>query len=806
MTLSKGTRLGPYEILAPLGAGGMGEVYRARDTRLGREVAVKVLPETFAEDPDRLRRFEQEARAASALNHPNILTIHDVGREQRLSYVVFELLEGETLRQQLSSGPLAVAKAIDYGVEIARGLAAAHEKGIVHRDLKPENIFVTRDDRVKILDFGLAKLTHPERTIGSLTEAATRTADTEPGVVMGTLAYMSPEQVRGLPVDRRSDIFSFGGVLYEMVTGRRAFPGSTPADTMSAILREEPAEMSDRSAPSSGDLERVVRRCLEKNPEARFQSARDLAFALDACDTTRSSTDRPRVKIGAILAVAAGALAILAVVLVANGRRSAQRLPGSGRAARIASIAVLPLRDLSATEGQEFFADGITAAVTAELGGIRSLKVISSSSALQYKASKKPVREIARELGVDALVEGSVTRAGDRVSVTTELVRADTDSHLWAKRFQGELGGILVLQDDIAREVARQVEAGLSTEEERRLTTSASIDPRAYEAYLKGRFFLEEGTEESLGKALDQFHRALELQRDYAAAYAGLAQYYAVLPFYSALAPAEVFPKARAAAEKALELDAGLPEAHASLAYIRAYYEWDWKAAEHEFQRALELRPSYADARFSYSRFLAAAGRLDEALSEIAHARALDPRSSLLVTNTALLHYFGGQYDEALRELLEIRKSEPGSAVAHWGIGLCYEQKGAAESAISALQKAASLSGSHNFQSSLAHAYAVFGRTSEARQILNAMQESARGSYVPSYFFAIIFAGTAQHDLAFEWLERAYQERSTVLAYVRLDPRLAPLRADPRFGKFLERLGLPDAGARVGFPQKPGSP
>jgi eukaryotic-like serine/threonine-protein kinase len=793
MPLAPGARLGPYEVLAPLGAGGMGEVYRARDTRLRREVAIKVLPAGVSQDEKRLRRFEQEARAASALNHPNIVTIHDFGSEGGAPYVVLELLEGETLRNRIATGPVPETRVIDYGLQIASGLAAAHAKGIVHRDLKPENVIVTRDGVVKILDFGLAKLTLPEETLETPHEAPTLTAVTEPGVILGTVGYMSPEQVQGLPADARSDLFSFGGILYEMLAGRRAFSGPSAAGTMSAILRDDPAPLSPDAVPSP--LERVVRRCLEKAPGERFQSARDLGFALRECSgrsgvsvtQTQLLPGRRRLRpitIGILLLAG-----VAAIAFNAGGLR--ERLFSPPRSLRIRSLAVLPLANLSGDPGQDYFADGMTEALTASLAQIRSVKVISRTSAMQYKGATKPLREIVRELHVDAVVEGSFARAGDRVRVTAQLIHGESDTHFWAKSYDATLGDVLNLQGEIASAIAGQIEAELTVDERSRLAARHAVAPKAYEAYLLGRYFLDSGSEEELKKALEQFTRALEIQNDYAAAHAGIASYYAILPFYSSLSPAEVFPRARAAAEKAVEIDEGLAEAHASLAYIRAYYEWDWPAAEREFRRALNLRPSFADAHFSYSRFLAASGRMKEAVAEIETAEELDPREVSLKANRALLSYFQGHYDDAITELRDLSRADPALSVAHWGLGLSYEQKGQGSEALASLNEAARLSKNLNVLSSLAHAQAVFGQAPRARESVALLKEKARTSYVPSYYFVLIYTGLGEKDRAFEWLERAYQERSTVLAYLRLDPRLAPLRSDPRYADLVRRLGFP---------------
>ncbi|HEY7515076.1 MAG TPA: protein kinase, partial [Vicinamibacteria bacterium] len=556
-------------------------------------------------------------------------------------YVVSELLEGQTLREALSKGALPEGKAIEFGVEIANGMAAAHEKGIVHRDLKPENLFVTRDGHVKILDFGLAKLTHPERRSESPTEAPTFTAVTDPGVVMGTVGYMSPEQVKGLPADSRSDIFSYGAVLYEMLAGRRAFARGSTAETMSAILRDEPAPLSTQPGPSP--LERVVRRCLEKSPEGRFQTARDLAFALRETSGIQTAVSpRPAPSLPKAVTAVGSAVLVLAIAAAVAMLSKGRREPGAMDAVRVRSLAVLPLDNHSGDPDQDYFADAMTEALTASLAQIKSVKVISRTSAMQYKGTKKALKEIARELGVDAVVEGSFTRSQDRVRITAQLIRGDTDQHVWAQSFDREMGDVLTLQGEIAGAIAGQIEAELTQDEQSRLARKRPVAAKAYEAYLRGRFFFDEGGEEGLKKAFEQFNKALEIQGDYAAPYAGLANYYAILPFYSSLSPADVYLKAKAAAEKSVELDSTLPEAHAALAYVRGYFEWDWASADKEFRKALDLRPNFADAHFSYSRFLAASGRSDEAFAEIRRAEELDPLELDLKANTAILSYFHG--------------------------------------------------------------------------------------------------------------------------------------------------------------------
>jgi serine/threonine-protein kinase len=771
----------------------MGEVYRARDPRLGREVAIKILPKDFSADPERLRRFEQEARAASALNHPNILTIFDVGTNGEVPYVVSELLEGETLRQRLAGAALPARKAMEYASQIAEGLAAAQEKGIVHRDLKPENLFVMADGRVKILDFGLAKVTRPDVPSALLTQAPTSITQTEPGLVMGTLGYMSPEQVRGQPADPRSDIFAFGAILYEMLTGKRAFRGSSPADTISAILKEEP-ELAATVPGVTPALTRIVRRCLEKSPQERFQSARDLAFSLRESSSASigSQSTLPRAPGSrAVLRLAPlGLLALLAALIAANPGGLRDRLLGTSSSATIQSLAVLPLENLSRDPEQEYFADGMTQELIADISQISALRVISRTSVMGYKGARKSLPEVARALNVDALVEGSVLRSGDQVRITVQLIEAKGDRHLWAKSYERDLKDVLALQSEVARAIAGEIRVAISPQEEARLRTQRPIDPQALNAYLIGRHLLDEGSPEGLLEAIKYFQEALEKEPRYALAYTGIADYYSILPFYSRLSPKDAFPQAKAAAKKALEIDEELAEAHASLAYVLAYYEWDWAGAEREFKRALELNPSYASAHHSYSRYLAARGRLEEATTEIERAQELDPLEILLKANKAMLAYFGGQYDQAIGELEVTLELNPDFPVAIWGLGLSYEQKGMYEKALASMQKTTSLSPSLNFKASLGHTYAAAGKRREAQEVIDLLVEKSKEKYVPSYYFALIYAGLGEKDRAFDWLEKAVTERSTLLAYLQMDPRIAGLRSDPRFADIVRRIGL----------------
>jgi len=796
LSLSSGTRLGPYEIVSPIGAGGMGEVYRARDPRLDRDVAVKVLPEAVAGDPEALARFEREAKSVAALSHPNILAIHDVGREGGISFAVTELLEGESLADRISGSKLAWRKAAEIGVAIADGLSAAHSRGVVHRDLKPANLFLTSDGRVKILDFGLARVTLPA---GAETSAPTAAGETRPGTVMGTVGYMSPEQVRGLPADARSDIFSFGCVLYEMVTGRRAFARETAAETLTAILREEAPPLSTPAQGAPPELERIIAHCLEKNPEERFQSARDLSFNLRAAVASSEVTRpaplpvRPRPRRAVWLGGGIGVVVLIVAGLLLLQRRGAR--PGAaGDAAavapRIASLAVLPLENLSRDPEQEYFADGMTEALITDLAKIQALRVISRTSVMQYKAAKKPLPQIAKELGVDAVIEGSVMRAGDRVRITAQLIEAATDRHLWAESYERDLRDVFALQSDVAQAIAREIRVTLSPEEKTRLASSRPVNPAAHEAYLKGRYWQLKFSEEGFRKGVEFYERAVELDPGYALAWAGIAEAYGgVADLF--LSSSEAFSKARPAAEKALQLDESLAEAHTSLGLIKAYFDWDWRGAETELARAIELNPSSAWARDWYGWFLATLGRFDEGISQLERARALDPLSPGINADLGMAHVLKGDYGRATVQIDRALALDPAYWVPHLIRTWMYERKGDFVAAVREAEAVDPRQAGPVAVAGLGRSYALAGRKAEARKTLRELEKVSRTAYVSPFFFAQIHAALDEKDLAFEWLRKCQRERSTGLAlWAKVGPSLDPLRSDPRYEQLLRDLNL----------------
>jgi TolB-like protein/Flp pilus assembly protein TadD len=776
MVLENGTRLGPYEVLAPLGAGGMGEVYRARDIRLKRDVALKVLPALSAGDT--LHRFEREAQAAAALDHPNIVSVHDVGTHGALPYVVMELLEGATLRERLGGGPLPVETAVSFGRALARALAAAHEKGIVHRDLKPENVFVTRDETPKVLDFGLAR----RDATGPVSETEqTASQITEPGTTLGTVGYMAPEQVRGLPAHAAADVFAFGAVLYEMLSGRRAFRGASAIETLHAILKEEPPPLSAIRRDVPPNLEAVVRRCLAKDPALRYASGRELASALDALAAAPLApprAGRPRV-------LAAAGLVVVALALLAAWRLARHPPAPAGR---IASLAVLPLDNFSRDPEQEYFSDGMTEALIADLAQIRSLRVISRTSVMPYKKSGKALPRIARELNVDALVEGSVMRAGARVRITAQLVDGRSDRHLWARSYERDLKDALSLQSEVARSIAREIAAELTPEEETRLGPKP-VDPDAEEAYLKGRSRLLKGTERDIRGAIVLFEQAIAKDRRAARPYAGLADAYCQLRSVYA-PPSEVMPQARAAASKAIELDPALPEAHVSLANVHFFYEFDWTGAEKEYRRALELNPSSAEAHDAYANFLGALDRRAEASAEIARAIELDPLSPLIRADESWVRYMAREYPRAVEASLKAVELGPDFWWAHTTLGLAYEKTGRYTDAIAELETASRMDDNTAILEMLGGVYAASGRKKEARAVLDRLEERSRASYVCPYEIATVYAELGEKDPAIALLEKSKREHADCLPWAKADSKLDSLRRDPRFGALMKGIGL----------------
>jgi serine/threonine-protein kinase len=750
----QGTRLGPYEILSLLGAGGMGHVYRARDPRLGREVAIKTIAPHLAAEPDALARFQREARAIAALSHPNILAIHDLGSQGDVWFLVTELLEGETLRGRVSRTTLPWRTAVDIAVAVAEGLAGAHARGIVHRDIKPENIFLTSDRRIKILDFGLAR---QASVLGDTVETGSPTlsGSTEPGRVVGTVGYMSPEQVQGRPSDARSDIFSLGCVVHEMLSGRRLFHKETNAETLVAILKDTPRALSECGAAVPAELEHVVLHCLEKDRDHRFQSARDLAFALKASlgktSPTAGSTDRPS-------------------------------LP---------SVAVLPFLNLSADPENAFFADGVTEDVIAHLSKIRSLKVISRTSVMSFQKRDRSLREIGSILGTATILEGSVRRVGTRVRIVAQLIDAATDTHLWAETYDRELTDIFAIQTDVALQIAAALRAGLSSDERTRIRRPPTHDLQAYRLYLRGRHCSNRYTQEAVREGITYFEQAIASDPAFALAYVGLARAYAELPNegFLALKPEVALGRAQEAIARAIALDDELGDAHGIVALLSFVRDFDWVGAETEFQLALELSPGSADIYDHYGWMCASLERYDDAIRLSQRAWELDPLAHRTDLASVLLR--AGRREEALALATRTIESEPGYARGHATAGWAQLMLGQHAEGVAALERAVAVSpGSTLFLGQLGQAYAMTGKEERARDVLQNLHDLAQRGYVSPYHFAYVHTGLGEEDQAIDWLERAYEERSGAIYGIKGSFLFTRLRSHPRFKALLDKMNL----------------
>jgi TolB-like protein/Tfp pilus assembly protein PilF len=796
MRLQPGARLGPYEILAPLGAGGMGEVFRARDTRLQREVAVKILPERLADNPHAHSRFEREARVVASLSHPNILALHDFGHENSLIFAVMELLDGEALDRRLARESISWRKAVEIAAAIADGLSAAHAKGIVHRDLKPANVFLTRSGHVKVLDFGLATLSPFDP------EGATIAPDheeTDPGVVMGTVGYMAPEQVKGERADSRSDIFSLGCVLYEMLSGRRAFRGDTAAETLAAVLRDRPEELRDSGRTIPPQVDAVVRRCLEKSPDERFQSARDLAFALR--EILAASSGAPVSGPAATETVpwtwaAIAGTALLVVGLVAafglnfGGLRT--RLLGGSRPF-VQSVVVLPFRNLSGDAEQEYLADAMTEELITDIARLGPVRVISRASAMTLKGTKKSPRQIAQELHADVAIDGSVVRAGSTLKLTAEMVDLSTEQILWADSFERDVRDVLALQREVTQNIARRIGVRLTPADGARLAGDTRIPPEAYDAYVKGRYFLDKRTEADLKKAIAFFRQSLDIDPTNAAAYAGMADCYGAMGYASYVSPEDSFLLARGAAQKALELDPSLADAHAALGYALMYYDWNFPEAEAEFKRAIQLNPGSANAHQWYGYLLTAMERpVAETQHEIAVAKDLDPLSVPIYTDQAYMLYYYGRTDEALKAVDAALAMNPKFPLAYFWLGRIYTSQGRYSEAEAALRHIGPLRTWTPAMATLGYLYAKAGRRPEAEAVLGEFEDLARqGRYRSSYAVAVVYAGLGERERLFQALDAAYLERSHWLVWLKRDPRWDDVRTDPRFVALVRKVGLP---------------
>ncbi len=796
-----GGMIGHYRIVSLLGEGGMGEVYLAEDTRLGRRVALKLLPSYLSRDEGRLQRFEREARAASSLNHPNVCVIHEVGEtEDARHYIVMEYVEGVTLRRQMQGGRMKLAEALDVAIQMASGLAAAHEAGVVHRDIKPENVMLRQDGYVKVLDFGLAKLAERPPTTGS--EAATRVlVRTHPGLVMGTVSYMSPEQARGLAVDTRTDIWSLSVMLYEMITGHVPFKGETASDVISLILQKKPPLLAHYAPQTPPELEHIIAKALHKDREERYQTIKDLLLDLKSLRQRlefKAEMERSVTPDVARRASAKSHLPAEAETVKRRGRAasgSSRTRTGKRRDGRaIESLAVLPLINVSADPNLEYLSDGITESIINSLSQLPKLRVMARSTMFRYKGREVSPQEVGHELGVRAVLMGRVLQLGDRLIIGAELVDATDESQLWGEHYNQTLSDIFAIQEEIARKISENLRLKLAGRERQLLTKRSTENPEAYRAYLKGRYYIWKFPAPDYEKSRDYFQQAIDLDPTYARGYQGLAYYYGYATSLGLFSPSENWPKAEAAVTKALELDDTLADAYNPLAGVQLYYYRDWPAAERSFRRGLELNPNSVDVHNHYANCLYLFGRNEESLAEIQRAVELDPLSLIFNFNLGKILFFIRQYDRAIDQFHKTLELDQNYALAHEWLGYAYEQKGIHKEAIAEWSKALALTGAGAQASSLEGAYAASGfeaavRALAQQRLENLNERVKRGGYVPAIELVTAYARLDDNEKALTWLAKAVEERNRYAFEIKVNPIYDKLRDEPRFQDLVQRVG-----------------
>lgn len=776
--IQKGTTLGGrYSIIEELGRGGMGVVYKAEDTKLKRTVALKFLPSELTHIPEVKLRFMHEAQAAAALDHPNICTVHEFDETEETTFISMAYIQGQSLKKKIESGPLELEEALNIATQVAEGLQEAHKKGIVHRDIKSANIMVTDRGQVKIMDFGLAR-------------TAEQTLLTKDGTTMGTIAYMSPEQARGDEVDHRTDIWSFGVVLYEMLTGRLPFKGDNEQAVLYSILKEKPESISNLKENIPVSIEQVVYKALEKDPDKRYQHIDDLLDDLKSISAgivpeeikVRLRKARLRKRKRAFIYGGAVGLTVLIVVFTL--------ILLSGRAEAINSIAVLPIQNLTGDAGQEYFVDGATDELIGQLATIGALRVISRTSVMQYKNEKKPISQIARELNVDAVVEGSVYQTGDNIRIRVQLIDAlPEERNLWNKTYTHAKADVLMMYSEIARTIADKTRVKITESETARLAQSKQVNPEAYEAYLKGNFHWNKFTAQDLEIALQYYELALDKDPNYASAYAGIASYWGAMTYFGMLS-SEVMPKRMAALDRCLELDSMSPEAHSMLAGNAVWFEFDWDKAEEEYLLTLELNPNDAGTRVFYGLFLTGMGRFEEAKKQMEIGLKLDPLNAMHQGYLGLAYLREHQYDEAITQFQKSLTLQPDFADSLGGLMQCYHQKGMYEQVLTTARKLFNARGDDDLLEALNRGNEEGGYKEAMRQVAETL--AARSNRAYSMRIASYFTYAGEKDKALDWLEIAYQERMQNLVYLNVYPKWNPLRNDPRFQELIRQMNYPN--------------
>ena len=827
MTLTAGTKLGRYEIRSKLGEGGMGEVYLALDIDLNRTVALKILPEHLASNEQRLRRFIQEAKAASALNHPHILTIHEVGNTASARFIVTEFIDGETLRQRIRSGFMKLNDILEVAIQSAGALAAAHAAGIIHRDIKPENIMVRRDGYVKVLDFGLAKLIEPSSSPSDSDAPTKAWVNTRDGAVMGTASYMSPEQAKGIDLDARTDLWSLGVVLYEMIAGRGPFVGDTAADSISLIIQRDPVPLARTIPDVPPELERIISKALTKDREERYQTAKDLLIDLrnvkrklevDAeldrtlppqLRATRSTPSKSAAATspGASEPISSSAeyiftgikrhkivATVTVLVLVAIAVGIGLYVRASNSEAAIQSIAVLPFQNKSTEPETEYLSDGLAESLIYRLSQLPNLKVSPTSSVFSYKNKQIDPITVGNQLGVNAVLSGRIVHRGDNLTISAELVDVRQNKLLWGEQYERKTSEVLQTQREIARQIVDKLKLKVSGDE-KGLTKHYTESNEAYQLYLRGRYYWNKRNAESFHKAISYFQQAIERDPGFALAHAGMADTYALMGGPEAggdQSPNETLPKAKAAALKALEIDESLAEGHVPLAHVKCYYDRDFAGAEREYKRAIELNSNYSVAHHWYAIFLTVVGRYEEALTEIKRAHELDPLSLPINAWYGRIFILAGQLDQAVEQLKKTVELEPNFILGRLRLGQAYAEKGMYKEALAEFNQVLSLPGGKPLALlTFAETYALSGNRDEAQKNLKEAIGLSNQQFVSPALIAAVFTALGDNDKAFEWLEKANTAHDLNVVRVRHDPRYARLRSDPRFNELVRRIGIP---------------
>ena len=765
--LSGNSIISHYRIVSKIGTGGMGEVYLAVDTKLDRQVVLKILPQEFAEDRDRMIRFVLEAKSASALNHPNIITIHEINEYESTHFIATEFIDGELLGDRFKNNELTIEEVLDFGIQIALALSVAHEAGITHRDIKPENIMIRRDGLVKVLDFGIAKVCVEENAEVN-SESETRSYfKTQEGLILGTAAYMSPEQARGKQTDERTDIWSFGCVLYEMLTRQQPFRGETLTDVLANIIYQEPDSISTYRTDIPAELERIILKALTKNKTERYQTTKNILDDLKQLQT-RMLVDFEINR---------------SQELLTTTQIQSSPIPDS--------IAVLPFFNISTEKENDYFSEGLTEEVIMNLSKLQMLRVVPRGSTMRYVKEGKTHKQIADELGVQYLLEGSVRRHGKDLRITAQLIDTSFDSYLWSETYRGTLEDIFEIQEKVATEIVLALEVRLTPDEKQDLKKRYTENTEAYQLYLQGRFFWNKRSEEGLKTAIKYFEQAIEKDKHYALAWAGIADSYSLLGEYGNIPRKEIYPKAEAAVNKALEIDDKLAEVHTSLASLLMLKKWDWANAEKEFKIALELNPNYATAHHWYSLWFASMGRLEEALRMISRAAELDPISQAIQKEVGLILYFDRQYDRAIEMAKKTLELDPSYSAAHRLLSLAYQGKEMFDEAIDENLNWGNLTGNQvETDFALAQIYAVSGKQEDAKKLVRVVEKEKPAIGNINRGLALVYSALGENDKTFKLLEKSYKMREESLLNLKVDPKFERLHSDPRLIALLKKIGV----------------